>query len=152
MLTATITAKYVDRPKPGKKMWTVKDETGKMWLVPPKDAGQFTRGAVYEIGYEEHDYGSNTYRTIIAHKEIAAAGPGSAGGNPSKYSPTDLTTAERIFVCGAVNSILRAEGLQSLSMTEDQLVAIINRLRAVFARTFGGKPLTKDDVGDEIPY
>lgn len=149
MLTATITAKFVNPPRAGKKSATIKDTSDKIWLLPPTDLGKFQVGGTYEVAYENVTFNNGASMPAIkASKSVVAPPTGSVTG--SSYGHVDATTAERIFVCGAYNAILSSIAHGQVP-TEDQLVAIVNTQRRIWQRTFGGKPTVGDEMNDSLP-
>lgn len=51
MPTATITVEYVNQPKPGKKMGSIKGSDGQYYGVWPNDLNQFRQGETVTIEY-----------------------------------------------------------------------------------------------------
>jgi len=95
---ATVTVAYVNDPKPGKKIGSIKDDQGHYWSVWPNMLKQFEPGETYELDYEQN----GAFRNIKAHRHITpyghqprgAAQPapqqnGHANGRPHKIEVVD---------------------------------------------------------------
>lgn len=155
MTAATINVKYVNQPGPGKKNGTIKTPEGVMYLVPPHMLKQFTPGGRYDIQYSEHPFNGKNYMTVTHIVPVGNA-PAPSGGGGS-YGRTDDATAERIFVCGALNAAIQAG-----QVTVNDVAPAVRNLRAAWAVTFGGKVTPtqaastqtppRGDMDDEIPF
>lgn len=133
----TVQVKFVNPPKPGKKMGNIKLEDGSQIYFYP-DKHQFNKGS-YQVETEMQTWGDKTVEVV---KSVQAAANG--GG---KYGQTDLTTAERIYVCGILNAWV---GRPDAEVTASALVAVTNAAREAWGETFGEKP--KDEMDESIPF
>lgn len=173
MLNATITVTRKVPPAVGKKRWSIFQGEDIYGAMPPV-ASMINEGFTYEIAYKEDYFNGKTYKVIEGIKQapayvpqqVQAALPNQPNYVPQpqpsrppaqqatpqgRYAPTDSATAERIFVCGAINAILSNSNVPVTTLTENGYVAMINALRKAWERTFGGKPTVSDDLNDEIP-
>lgn len=137
MPTATITVKYVNPAKPGKKQGSVKTPDGQYYGVWADKVASFQQNTIYEVEYEERaGQDGTTWRTIKSFTEKGKAQSGYNGPRRSgnTYRETSVKDAERIFVCGAINA-----GLSSgrLEFTQTALIETVNILRDVWDATFG---------------
>jgi hypothetical protein len=140
---ATVTVRYVNPPKAGKTNGSIKDSDGVMYGVPPHMLNNFQQGATYTIDYSERDFRGQTYKTVTT--AVLTAPPQESGGG--KYGPVSDATAERIFVCGALNAAIQGGHVE---MSDVVLSNVVNILRTVWANTLGGK---NDDMGnDSVPF
>lgn len=164
MPEATIVAAKVFRPKPGKKRWTIVTPDETLYGAMPDIASRFREGGTYEIGYKVDHFAGKDYLVIEGAREVAAPTAAPATGSSGKYGAKDDETAERIFVCGALNASLGNPNFTPTELGGDALVAMVKRFRAVWAATFGAPqaqptPAQKappepkiDDMNDEIPF
>lgn len=159
-MEATIKIAYVNSPQQGRKNGSVKTDMGEFYGVPPSMLSQFSQGASYVVDYGTRDYNGKTYRDVKNVIRMVSA-PTPAGGSNS-YRQTDDATAERIFVCGGLNSALQA-GQVNIGDTAGLFNAVQN-MRETWARTFGNKGGAAgarqgtqsvphdDDMSDSIPF
>jgi hypothetical protein len=137
MPTGTITVKYVNQPKAGKKKGTIKSADGQMFGVWANQLSEFTPDMIYEIEYSEEAWNGQTYRTISKATPKATAPAQTGNGNGAKYNTyreTSPTDAERMFVCSLLNAAI-SEG--ELQLSAESLVAAIKTTRAAWTQTFG---------------
>ena len=143
MTTAKITVEFVNEPKPGKKMGSIKTkELGHIWCWP-NQLDIFKQGHHYDIEYTINgDF--KTFKSMAApqeqheekhdfpeHELLPARTK-----SPIPASPTDTTLQEHIFVCGIVNNWVSRE---NSDVTEAKLIALTNTARNVWGLTFGKK-------------
>lgn len=168
MPTATIKVLFVNQPSGGRKSGSVKVEDGRYLNVPPAMLGQFQPNTIYNVEYTEKEgtgqwVGKKFYDIVRIVAPVAnGATPGAtAPAATSSFRPTDPATSENIFVCGAINSAIRAGQLNILNA--DDMAAALHLLRAEWKRSFGPaitsrpppspRPQARDDMGEEqIPY
>lgn len=168
MPTAQISVKFVNQPAQGRKDGSVKLANGEYWNVPLGLLGQFAPNTNYSVEFTEKagtgQYAGRTFRTI--NRIISAEAPKAASSGGSKYGQTDDATAERIFICGAVNAAIQAG---QINVTDGPgTLEIVRKLREVWKRSFGAKPAEtqaapppppektaaqrREDMDDEIPW
>jgi hypothetical protein len=135
MPTGTITVKYVNPPKAGKKKGTIKSADGQMFGVWADKLNEFTPDMIYEIEYSEEAWNGQTYRTISkATPKTPAPASNGNGAKYNSYRETSPTDAERMFVCSLLNAAISAGKLQ---LSAESLVAAIKTTRAAWTQTFG---------------
>jgi hypothetical protein len=88
MPTGTITVKYVNPPKAGKKKGTIKSADGQMFGVWADKLGEFTPDMIYEIEYSEEAWNGQTYRTIT---KATPKAPGRVIPTPPTVEATHLS-------------------------------------------------------------
>ena len=145
--TATITANYVNPPKQGKKNGTVK-AGDVLYLAKPPVLAQLQQGGQYKITYEEYSIGGNTFKEI---KDVQQLSEPAAGGRAHQ----DDGLAERIFVCGAINSTLSNPNVKPLEIAKAGAAELVTLWRKAWRETFGAKqeaPPKRDDMNDSIPW
>ena len=147
MTTATINVKYVNPPKEGKSRWTIKTSDGVLYGLSGTLANQMKAGNSYQVTYKESEFRGQMYKTIESVQQATGSAPSHGG--------TDDKTAERIFVCGAVNATLSNPQVSPHMVTADA-VALVNLWRDVWKATFGGggagSVAKNSDMDDEIPF
>lgn len=156
MATAQVRVSFVNPVKPGKKNGSIKTADNQVYGVPPHMLGQFQEGATYSIEYEQHQWQGNWYKTV--QKVTPIAGP-SDNVVRGKFGQTDDKTAERIFVCGLLNSAV--ENGQIRIDDQAMLQNAVMICRTVWANTFGDLSSTRQqlqqqtisqELNDEVPF
>lgn len=153
-MEATIIVQYVNQPMAGKKQGNVKTPDGVIYGVDPGMLSIFSPGQSYVVQYEDRVWNGKTYHTIKSATPTGAQSPaqGGAGGaaSRSKYGSTDDATAERIFVCGALNAFITNGRIEPNAAA---VISAVKALRAAWSDTFG-KPKTAGQAAtdDEIPF
>jgi hypothetical protein len=134
MPQATITARWVNPPKEGKKLGTIKTDTNELYGVYPEMLSKFQQNGIYEVEYTERTFDDGrTFKTIkaVAPKGMA---PRPVGGRPMAPRETSMKDAERMFVCSILNAGVQAGKLE---FNRAALETAVNGLRQVWAETFG---------------
>lgn len=145
---ANIAIAYVNPPKAGKKNGSVKTKTGEMFGVPPEKLDQFQQGGEYAVEYSERQFNGQTYRTIIA-ATLMQPPVQSRSNDTGKYGNKDDATAERIFVCGALNAHVSSGQAE---MSAAYIGNIVNILREVWRTEMAGPAKNADMGEDSIPF
>lgn len=109
----TITPKYINDPKPGKKMYSVKDDGGNLYLCYDNIARQLTEGTAIEVVTEPASW--NNEMTII--KGIAGAPASGPQQSAAAALPvrTQAANKDRLIV---LQTIVKACGSHSGSSEE----------------------------------
>ena len=143
MPTATITVKWVNQPKPGKKKGSIKTADDQIFGVWADKLGNFQQNGIYDIEYDTEDWNGQTYKTI---KSAALKGQASRpmGRGPMAPRETSMKDAERMFVCSLINAAIQAGKVE---FTGASLETAVNGLRRVWANTFGAA-----EVPSERPH
>lgn len=176
-MKATIVATKIFPPKPGKKRSTIVDERETLWGAMPSIASKMQVGGTYDVEYKEDHFAGKTYLVIEGVWPVAGASPAPqpapaaeplpvapSASYTTKYGNQDMATAERIFVCGALNAILSNQNVAPGTLGTDDIVGYVFSLRESWKLTFG-RPVTpvvtrarvesgrnpNDDMDDEIP-
>lgn len=107
MNTATITPTYVNQPKPGKKLGSIKDAAGNFYLCPPVLLAGFRVGVPtsFEFKSAPKQDGSGDWLTVTSVAGMAEQPVRQQRGNAK--TPEDQ---ENIFVCGVVNHAIAYQG------------------------------------------
>ena len=135
MTVATVTIEFVNPPKPGKKMGSIKTkELGLIWAWP-NQLEIFNQGHHYSIEYSE-DKDFKKFVKLAPPTASNAATHFPEHEMPAVKAPprVDTTLQEHIFVCGIVNNWVSRENSE---ITEAKLIALTNTARNVYALTFG---------------
>jgi len=157
MPNATVTVAYVNPPKPGKKMGSIKDTNDEYYGVYPEKLSLFQKGGTYEIDYlVQGDF--KKVRDVKPAGGMALSGGTTQNGNGGNYRPTSPVDAERMYVCSLVNAGIQAG---RIDFTEGAIEAATNAARNAWRNTFGAvTPLNtpappvrgRSDMDDDIPF
>ena len=148
MPSAIVKVTYVNQAQAGKVNGSIKVEDGTYYGVKPAMLGLFQPGNTYEIQYESSDFKGKTYHKVISVKPVASA-PQTSGGSTKGYQ-TDDKTAERIFVCGAINAAISSN---QLALLTTDVIQAVNSLREAWRQTLGRKQTaSEEEMDDSIPY
>lgn len=145
-----ITVSFVNPPKPGKTNGSIKTRDDQLYGVKPDMLSLFQPKGVYDIEFTSRMFNDKPYNTVTSVKHAQDAAPAAAGG---KYGATDTATAERIFVCGALNAAISGG---HTDLNTEHLTNLVNIFRLVWDDTLGAdskkqKP-GEDMGGDDIPF
>lgn len=102
MQTATIDVSFVNPPKPGKKMGSVKTRDDDFYLVFPEDLAKFSPGQTYQVNYETNNFNGTDFKTIKFPKTRQPSRvPAKANGH---------TQSVEMFVMGTIGRCLQGAG------------------------------------------
>lgn len=146
MAQATIKVAYVNPPKPGKKLGSIKDENGNYYGVWPDKLSLFEPGRTYTIEFTEE----NGFKNF---KKLA----GSGGSSSARGSGALDAKAEEMFVMGFMNRCY--QGACSVP-SKTELVNGMLALRSAWQFVWdpntdlpkAAAPVPQDDLNDEIPF
>lgn len=147
--TETVQVQYVNPPKPGKKMGSIKTADGRYMGVWPDKLTRFQQGGTYTIKTETQ----GDFTKVV---DVVTDGGGQEQQAPQQQRPagrpTDDATAERIYVCGIVNAAV-SNGVEP---TTASLVEITKAAREAYRQTFGGQAAAGGSgapmPNDSIPF
>lgn len=136
-MQTTVTVQYVNQPREGKKMGSIKTEDGAYYSVNPSDLGQFQKGQTYSIEYDETTVNGRTFRNF---KRIISSAP--TGGDKE----------EMIFITGVVG---RAMGSGQFKPAD--IVTLAVAAKEAWLALQGVDPIIPaktagDSLDDSIPY
>ena len=103
MHTATIEVQYVNEPKEGKKMGSVKTKDGEYYSVWPDKLANFKPGMSYAVEYTVEDFKGKTYKTIKGLAKDNKASQQSTATNGH-------TKSVEMFVMGTIGRSLQGTG------------------------------------------
>lgn len=158
MPSTVVEVAYVNQPRPGAKMGSIKGADGVYYGVPPAMLGLIQQHGVYDIFYEDHEYQGKTYHSVKSLKPVtktAAAAESvmkSAAGGVQR-APTNPVDARRMFICGALNAALHGQGLEAIQA--GPLGEAVEALDVVWrSKQALGREKTElaDEMDDDIPY
>lgn len=142
-----ITCQYVNAPKPGKKLGSIKTSEGEFYGVEPSLLGIFSKGEVCIVEYTESPKtGGGVWKNI---KRKVSSTPTALQREPVQYprARSNPADSEQIFTTALLKEVYNKD------MTALELVEEINKLRKVWKNTFGASEFHRDDeLRDEIPY
>lgn len=95
MTTATVTPKYVNQPKAGKKFGSIKDQAGVFWLVEPGLLGSFSPGTATIVEWKAEKFQDGT-----DVKKITGIVHGANGATPTPAAHSNQ--GREIFITGVV--------------------------------------------------
>lgn len=148
--TADITVQYINEPKPGKKMGSVKDASGQYYNVFPNMLPQFSKGMRCKVEYSAEpkaDGGEwRTIKKIVGNQSAPTPGPKNdyrARSNPAE--------AKQIAVLALAKPCIEKLAFEQLN--EASLVAILNMCSRAYDKTLGGvQAQQRDDMDDSIGF
>lgn len=129
MTTATVTVKFVNQPKQGKKMGSIRTQELGFINVWPDKLSNFVAGQKYTIDYA--DEGGFKKLVKVSEKEATAEPPWEP---PGDTQPHVDPTPERIYVCGIVNAFVSTGKFEPTALN---LAALTSAARQAWAQTFG---------------
>lgn len=139
----TITPQYVNMPKPGKSYGSIKLANGNKFVGRAEVLGMMQKGLTYEVETETQRWGDGDVAVItkatLANGHAAASQQTPHTDDPDRYKkqPTPKVDAERMFVAGALNSLLPAMYTTHQGLTPRQVEDAVLMLRQVWLNTFG---------------
>jgi len=143
MAMQTITPQYVNMPKEGKSFGSVKLANGNKFVGRAEVLGMMVKGNTYTVETESQDWTNGTVHVItkatLANGSAAATSNGTAGADPYEKRPTPPIDAERMFVAGALNSVLPKMFERDQGLLPSKITDTVNMLRLVWSETFGAK-------------
>jgi hypothetical protein len=147
MQTVNIQAKYINEPSPGKKNWSIKDENGIIYSIPPNLAQPMQQGDQYTLQYEESTFNGRVYKMVKGVMAVSPTPAASASQTLAVERPRDNT----IGIFGILNHYINT-GVIPL---EEQAIAaawtlIANGVRLGQLAAAPKKSL--DYMDDEIPF
>ena len=151
MTQATLTPKYVNALKPGKKYATIKDQQDTMWLCPPGLLGSFTPGSPISVEYETAKFGDGTERpkiTGVVHGTTNGSAPAQEAPRSNGHSPNQ---GREIFITGVVGRAM-GSGKFSAADIAGLALAAAETWNALSAPTTATKTQADPDPNDSIPF
>lgn len=143
MNTATIKVRYVNLPREGKKMGSVKTYDDDYYSVWPSDLGKFEPDQTYTVQYEESDYQGKTFKTIKFPK-----GPSRAKPSQTQTHTNGSTKSVEMFVMGTIGRSLQGTGTFPDGAT---LEGWIRDARMAWENGFR-EPAGNAELDDPIPF
>jgi hypothetical protein len=162
----TITVQYVNEPKPGKKMGSIKATDGRYFGVYPDKLGLYFKGQAATIEYDASEVNGRTFYNV-RRKVDAANGSSSASPQPAASQGGTNQRSEEMFVMGFLNRFYDGAGSQGMTVEQLEvadLTRLIRKLRLAWHDGFEGGPLDEDvtlaespktfaeELNDEIPF
>lgn len=151
---------YVNPPKPGKKMGSIKDESGNYYGVWPDKLGQFSVGGTYNIEYETGTFNGRETRTLKRVLDVPGA-PTPNASRPGSASPTARPSdakAREMFVMAVVGKALQGAGTVPDTSTLASWVAAaalgwdLGMRDASSPKKAEPAPIDQEALDDEIPF
>jgi len=143
MTTTTIIPKYINSPKPGKRLGSVKDQDDTLWLTPPEAMAGMVVGLASLVEWVPLVFQDGTQG-----KKITSSRPVDSGAT----RPSMVTTAngvdkeEHIFITGIVG---RAMGSGKFADTDIPLLT--KAAKDAWRIVIGGNPQEPTARGHEHP-
>ena len=149
--TANITVRYVNQPKAGKRMGSIKDDTGQFYGCFPNMLTKFREGMNCTVEYEARprDDGGEwrTVKSIVGTPTGTGAAPSMPTANyRARSNPSE---SKQIAVLAMVK-----EWVGKIAVgDEDALVHALQVCSRAYDKTLGGvQAQRRDDMDDEIPH
>lgn len=152
MPTTAIKVSFVNEPKPGKKMGSIRTDDGVYYSVYPEKLDMFLPGQSYRINYTTSASGYHTFKNMATDAEID--GPivvplMVANGRGAPAQPAHTKSVE-MFVMGVIGRTLQSTGTVPDVGT---LTLWVRHLRRAWADGFTAPgAISPDDPSDEIPF
>jgi len=152
-VTETVTVRYVNPPKPGKKWGSIKTVDDEYIGCAPKDLAKMSEGNTYTVTYEVlANSGAKMLRSIDAGSAPATNGAAAPRSNGS-YGKKTPEEESRMFAMGhCIEAGLVVEGLNMADASD--IAKMIQTLETAWMMAHGEKkpaPLEKE-LNDEIPF
>ena len=147
MTQATVTPKYVNQPKPGGKMGSIKDSAGELWLLDPGLLASFSPGRATTV-----EWASFAYKDGGTGKKITGIVHGASTNGSAAPQPAHGNQGREIFITGVVG---RAMGSGKFGFDE---IPNLTRVAAaaweiVTGHAPQGKPAPPDEgLNDSVPF
>lgn len=148
MPTASIVVGYVNQPKEGKKMGSIKTKDGAYYNVWPDKLGQFQPGNSYDIEYTVNDQGYKTFKCFSGGESVTRTPARAVSSAPAAKSSS---TAEEMFAMGFVNRLYQGA---CQCPPQGELTDALKMARYAWRDAWAPpKPVIEpDDMNDEIPF
>lgn len=139
MATQTVNPIYINMPKPGKSYGSIKFANGNKMVGRAEVLGMMTKGNTYTVETETQRWGDGDVEVITKVSLANGSAPAATGNGADPYEkrPTPPIDAERMFVAGALNSLLPKVFERDNGLTPTKTVDLVNLLRGVWGETFG---------------
>jgi hypothetical protein len=141
-----ITVQFVNAPKAGKRLGSIKSSEGEYYGCDPATLGRFSKGEVCTIEYTETPKdGGGTWKNIKRKISTSSAPPA-----PSIRNRTDPKDSEQMFVTALLKEAL---GSGKIEPTGAAIVACGSAFKQAYRQLFGdaAKQTTEAVMRDEIP-
>ena len=135
-----ITCQYVNKPKEGKKLGSIKSSEGTYYYVDPTMLSRFGVGEVCTIEFDVSDDGK--WKRIKRKISTSAAAPA-----PTFRSETSPKDSKQIFVTALLKEMVSGDDNQA------SVIAKGNMLKDAYDTLFGtaAKQTTENQMRDKIP-
>jgi hypothetical protein len=162
MPVAEITVQYVNPPKVGKKMGSIKSTSGDYYNVFPDKLDMFQAGMNYTIEYTVSDQGFKSFKKLANASAPVQIGNLAAARAVAPFKSGD-TKSEEMFAMGFMNRCY--QGACHVP-PHDSLVIELRTLQSAWREVFSpqapqvpqARPsaatqtVVPDDLNDEIPF
>ena len=154
MTQATLTPKYVNPPKPGKTLGSIKDQGDTLWLCEPGLLGSFSPGKPITVEYETMKFRDGTERpkiTGVVHGATTGSAPAQESHRGNGHSPNQ---GREIFITGVVGRWGQSGKFGIEDMPKLVVAAIDAWEYATNNAKPGPKPQAEAEAGlnDSIPF
>lgn len=119
MSITTVEVEYVNEPKPGKKMGSIKTTDGTYFSVYPDKLEGFKPKGRYEIEYDSSDFKGKTYHRVLRTVSDLSSNGSKGPAQASQAKTTPDQRAAEMFVMGFVNRFY--DGFGAAGVTPDQM-------------------------------
>jgi hypothetical protein len=146
-----VTVKYINQPKPGKKMGSIGTECKKYINMWPNQLEQFSVGSQYDVPVETGEWNGNVTYKLNGEPKLLNAQAHTPSNSAPANSGFDEDKQIKIWTQGVLQALI-----QSGQVGIDQIVPVSNALKQnyheVWNASEGFSSSQVDELDDQIPF
>ena len=149
----TITAAYINQPKPGKKWGNIKSDSGEVYFAAWEKIRNVGSGNNVEGDYQDKSFlDGKAYKYLDSVRILGSISNSvvQANGNPAPYAGGGSVQSMHIFVTGVVGRAMGSGKFAASDMVE--LTKNAMTAWSVLSAPEVTRPATTKDLDDEIPF
>ena len=152
MTQASVTPKYVNPPKPGKTLGSIKDQGDVLWLCEPGLLGSFSPGKPITVEYETMKFRDGTERpkiTGVVHGTTNGSAPAQEAPRGNGHQPNQ---GREIFITGVVGRAMGSGKFGADDIYPLAVAALTAWERVSNQPLPAPKPQAETGLDDSIPF